>query len=612
MFRRRAFGSRSGIGMLEMVVASGMGIMLMVGFARMMKSTTSQARRADIKNDSSNFEVRLRNLLGEEASCKAVLVDGMTSKVFDPNKVLDPNDPVSFTPTLKMPEGSTVGKGGSVGSLKLGDLKLRVLGPMMPLTSGKFEGSLDFSAVQERDLAGGQLKARNLPVILLTSEAANNQREITGCYSRALQPKEICNTISGRWIDSISRCFFGGELKLDAYEGLDASEFEVGGALAGASVDTCFYKTGARTNQYRCINGLITSNRRYSTPRCEYVPLGGDADSAHSGWVVRDTVKNRFYFQCDAGVSVRIPEEDVRFWDSRQLNETTSIEGNDGSTPAPKLEQVLKMSDVLDNVVECYAQKHIGQDIRSLKCLQGDRALQGAGGSCVFVHNVPRSRRAGETGVKLYTGWVWVRPAFARRFIRGGTPGNYWFTVQEPLGVACEYVKVVGGDDDDPSIRVSTESESLPYLADDSALGQVQGCLFMGTKTDPGNDPSFSGWQVPGRALYRGGFVHQLACANETEDDEDDSANELTYPKPGSCYYVRNAILPAGFKGNWLGSGNTRAAYTGWVRVAATVPRNAYRISTTDNTLVRTAAKILLATPCNLGVRVEPGTDAGG
>lgn len=592
---------KSGFGLLETLIAATIGALVLMGIMRVFKTTFDGQRRADTKNDVQSLETRIKNLIAEEATCTPSFIANLRSSTFDPADLPEYNDDVNkASAAVKLGSGELLGPGSTYGHFKLGALELKIIGPVG--TAGLFEAALvmdfDTGDTVGRQLTGGKLNQRNVPVMLKTDAIPGSQppmRKITGCYGKGgMSGREICQSLSGRWINSLDRCYFGGDLKLNQFECVDPAEFLAGGALEGASLETCFRRWGALRLEYKCWNDVKAT----WWPKCT---------CGRPGWQVTRPMDGYTWFNCDGGVMIKVPDEKTVFLKSNEFTdgkfagappdgETATYVTTDRLTT----DQLLEADDSAAGVVECYPNPANTKEI--WRC-QAERATLGQYASCIFVDG----SRAwdGAHYLQNYTGWIWT--GYGRGLLQLGAGNNAYTVVTEALGRKCFLVKKAAASASGMSARFSDTVDPGPaavpnILTDETRFKDIKQCVFMGGDTSAGNDPApASAWP------YRGRYIQRFPCNNSNVDTGNLAGDTSTNPTLdlGTCWYFDDVVLPYRFaKSKGVTAGRK---WSGWAYLLSNLPDEFYdTVSGTNHVKIQAnKSPVLNAVPCNLGVRIS-------
>lgn len=590
----------SGFGLLEVLIALTITGLISLAMSQLMAGMFKGQQRVDQKAQLLDFGNRVRALLYDEKSCNASLVGDSIIEFEPTNLVAFNSSPALSNITLRFGDGTSLTAGAGLDLLHL-----RILNEVLPEQSGKYEATL-VAGAPGVNVGDGAIRPLSIPLVLQTQATGGTKRRVTGCFTKAaaVDAPQTCTAIGGRWLSSLSRCYFGGDLKLGQFECLPPEDLGPGGVLEGAVIAECYRRVDARQKAFECINNkhLLGKARTNNTLlECACQP---SSSASSSGWVIRrnSTVKDR----CDGGVMVRVPETQESFLVSDEIteNRTTSA-----SSVVP-LSQWLSNYDLLNNVTECYPDPN---SYAALKCAQGENAVRAGRGSCVFVNGAAAQghRDVFESTIANYTGWMWVTRG--RTLASKGTGANRKTEVIEATGRKCYMVKTVSGKNEEinnaspPTTAVADPFDaSLSNVLQSDRWRNVSECMFIGGVSSDANPlPTFAGLTAPG--AYRGRYLSRLPCDQEGISMDDSTGTLTPSLGKGACWYFSNAILPNDFAQSMgVSFAASKARFTGWLYLTRELPEESYLTDsnlflTPKNNSVRT-----FATPCNVGVRISP------
>jgi len=605
--QRFLLNSKAGFGLLESLIALTVMGLAGLTFSQMMSGVFKGQKRIDQKSQVQDFGNRIRGLLYDERTCTASILNG-GSMAFDTADIAAFNASEDANLTFTFGDGSSLKKNSGIDLLNL-----QIVGEVLPSGSNRFEATLN-SGAPGVSLEKSGIRPLAIPLILTTETVSGTSRRITGCYSKgSLDGPATCAAIGGRWLPSLSRCFFGGDLKLGQYECLDPQEFQHGGILEGSVVSECYIRQGAKQVRYECTNnkwlfkwGNQTTNL---LPECACQSGGGQA-----GWVVKSG--NNVEKVCDGGAMVRVndTQESMLLYNEIAENRyvgTTPSGGTSVASPLSK-QELLKNYDLLNSVTECFTDP---DNYKSEKCEQGDNAIRGANGSCVYVNGAVAlgNLGVGEAFVPNYTGWMYVTRA---RYNNGdGFFANRKTDVIEAHGKKCYTVKTVNSTTVAATSRplISTVADpsdaSIPNILVANKYQNVAECTFLGGSSgtlEPA--PIFAGtiWAPS----YGGRYLARYNCDQQGVSSSDLVGGLFSSPSlhQGSCWYFKNVSIPYDYAANTgVTYSGGKATYTGWMYLTNTLTGGKY---TADSDLFLSPAPgasghITWGIPCNAGVRMS-------
>lgn len=618
---KRRYSSK-GFGLLEVIMASVIGLLVTFAMSKMFTFQMRSQRKMDVKADSQMLLNRIQTILSSEDTCTANFAEIMTNPEFDPQDTSN----YDAGAAVRLGDGTVVKTGAEIGGVQT--LSLKIAGEILPINSGKYDAALEFRWGGDRHLAGGELAPRNIPLLLTTAPVPGStpaRRKIIKCVAKSgVTGPEACVLIGGKWVNSIARCFFGGELKLHQYEEIDLAEFELGGPLEGAVIDECFFRYGSRTLSYRCFNTPVTS-----VPHCLFQE--GVTPVSSSGWVLKYPTHTRVIRNCSRGVVIRVPDDKLGF-----LYPNEYAPGYFAGTPPAGADPITSSTtgnlnvteysrnfEILDSVLECQTRP---EDANFRKCSQEDKGLRGQAGSCVFVNNARVYDRTIGQWISGYTGWISVTHSRHTAVKPSPWSSNRYTTTVEARGYKCTLVKYLQDSADPTALDLDYNAVDDPgtpavdsLLTEEERAKKISGCLFVGlqsSQTTPAI-PAPGNLDAP-RGI--GAYLHRYSC-NNAEIGLDDlagdgaSGGEAPSLTEGTCWYVTNMKLSSNYKLN-ADVNNTNAVYTGWVRLLENIPDGKYEPVAAGGTLPENALKHksgssrrLLAVPCNGGLKLPPADE---
>lgn len=620
MIRSRGVSSRRwGFGLLEVLISISLLGLVTLGVTTVMSGMFKSQKRADEKSWLQNLRSRITNLVFNESGCTAT-VFGTSQPEFDPAKLSAFNDdPAKSNVTLNFGDGTTLSAGNGIELMKL-----TILNEALPTGSGRYEAKLSF-AQKTDDLLGGQLAPATVPLMLTTQVTSDGKRKITGCYNKGdLQGVDVCQSIGGKWISSINRCHFGGDLKLSQYECISKDEFKPNMPLEGAMIAECYYKDGVRIKPYRCPNAQ-RNLWGWSYPNCV---CGAASDGVGSGWTVKYPTSTSYAKVCDGGVLISIPDDKEIFLLNNELEVDKFVgetlpSGVTGTLITPANLTVglsLANFDMANAVTECYTDP---TSSRTEKCSQEKSAVEGKTGSCIFVNGAfaTGASAAGEKSIGSYSGWIRVTSARSLQTVK--TP-HLKTIVKEASGKKCYMVKMVSADGGaaesitSPVLGlVDPEDSTITNILDtDTRWQQIRECVYLGDDDNSITEPSPI-LTLPGATKsspFKGRYVARFLVDLEKQEDIDKAelvggAGAALYPtlRAGTIWYFSNVDISNKYQQNTrvtCSGSPLKCKFTGWMILTSDLPDNKFTANA-DYTVTGGSGKQVPGYPCNLGVRLE-------
>lgn len=192
-----------GFSLIEIMIALAIGSLVMVGTMTILNTFFRGQQRIDTKLQVQDLDGRIRNILGDETTCLAnflALLDG-PSKEFEPTEsgVASFNsDPIKTAVKVKLGDGAIVQAGFPGGNFTVDAYRLRLLfDPASALGlggTGTYEAELKMvTGTRGRTLAGGNLKARVIPITIRTAPVAGSpNRLMTSCIGKGSSLNGTC------------------------------------------------------------------------------------------------------------------------------------------------------------------------------------------------------------------------------------------------------------------------------------------------------------------------------------------------------------------------------------------------------------------------------------
>ena len=465
-----------GWSMLEVLMAMGVGAILLLATQSQLIQLAVSQRRLDLKSEVISLKGYIQSMLAQPGTCRQLLRLATSPLEFaQPYPAGQALSGVSWAET-------TLNTGQVYRGLRLEESTLTI--PQQTSTTHlQVQLKLRFIEIESPAYNSQRTHVIENPLLLvLGANPANNGNTqlVQSCVhsTGASEHRETCAGMGGRWLEATEpgthmprpRCSFGASLELLETE-LPNGIPDDGSRLAtGERVDECYYRPYAINTQtgqvnrsafqptvrtYAC-NSIVGNRRAY---RCSY-------SMNMRRWTIQLWDQGQPNGQplhiCTAGVRVSQRDQSIVTlnWDEPisvaypQPNPTPQNSQNDITA--------FREIDRLKSVTRC---KYLEDQERHYVCAQASNeasALEGKGGSCIFVRNAKLffGTDSGSTtrrswvdtynglnsdhpiNVNSYTGWIYVMTERQRTPFTRIESGIRKWKMHEGSGIPCFQVEV--------------------------------------------------------------------------------------------------------------------------------------------------------------------------
>lgn len=265
-FLRVLASDRSGLGLVEVVVATGILGVVIAGVMGVMGNINRTTRSGTIISSANMVQQHIQNLLSQEVLCPQVLrTSSGTPARFNLSADTTTVETSSMTNrlhTIRMPSGLVIAQHGqNIQGIRLREFRIRRIDAPIEETTGVFRTPFEIQLVLEdtnpanmRSL-GAQEIVRPIQVSIITAggatPAVENPRAVVRCNGAAFSGEQACSATGGT--------FEGGECR---YNKLIAAQSAVSKAALDALISTGGIATDRPiiTQQNIQAGGSITSS----------------------------------------------------------------------------------------------------------------------------------------------------------------------------------------------------------------------------------------------------------------------------------------------------------------------------------------------------------------
>jgi hypothetical protein len=618
--------NQSGISLVEVMVASGVGIVIMLAVSSMMNHQAKIARQIAAKSEATHVGSLLKLMMSSPEGCAKALrmnVEGVTYNL--PRSDLPfPGASVNrdFTHAI-----NTIRIGETTVSVDQNYAGLTFIGAQLANFSHlsgmdfltNFRASFQIDASSSSGMSSIPMTPM-APLRVRFAEIPNDTtslRMISCQISNVVEPQPTCVALGGRWLSGSNmpfpRCNMGADLSLAINEAPDGIPTDGSANEFGERVETCFRQrqNSTQISSYQC--PALSTGRAGN--RCAFVGSQWGIWYYNAQGVRRTTPAGT----CERGVKVSLQAPETAML---ALGERIGLAGFDGITNPSALSLVEEL-DLLPAAKRC--KNSISSD-QYLDCsTDPNRITQGLTGACIYVRGVKgiptytthyntynnqlcgsNNPCPGSVSATKYTGWIRVTQ---NRAVQANASSG--LRIQEARGVPCFEVAVQPGVIDnvrpysDPqSSRPTEEQMTDPSL--------VQQCIVRGP-------PSVYETQEQSPPTERENYFR---CDNSGVSTDPDNSYEGMVGGPsaqavpslttGTCWYVIDTKVPLNYLQPTPGTNASTVRYTGWVYLRSSIPDNVFTVESTASSPNLNGIKPkptfdprINALPCTGGIRAK-------